>query len=173
VELLVVIGIMALMAAITTVAVVPMMKGGRLRSGSRIVQASLYRARMYAAVNRCSASVWFYPKTTAVNGRTVEAGAIETFKGLSNTDLDLRLQEPAFLPAGVQFYAENDDVVFDPDEQAVGNVVVFDTTGQVDADETNIGTAENPRVRLQGEEEGTYKVIEVVFTTGLTRIYDQ
>lgn len=180
IELLVVIGIMALMAGITVLAVAPMMEGRRVSSGARIVQAMLYRARMYAAVNRRPASVWFYPgegKVASYNGIPDPGDEVQK--------KDRRIQEPGFLPAGVSFrrYTQNGWVIVDPAENPVGNMLVFGMTGGVDVPATNsapwaegsdhLGQAENPRVMLQGEEEGTFKVIEVVFTTGLTRIYDQ
>lgn len=167
-ELLVVIGIMAMVAAITVVSVGPMMEGGRLDSGARIVKSMIQRARTYAAVQGRQASVWFDPTDKSIS----------VFAGNSNTDLGNRIHEPAFLPAGIDFRLVSNQVVTDdtdPPEQ-VGDAIVLAPSGGIDGDSTEMAgldTGENARVWLEGAEQDTYRVIEVMFTTGLPRSFDQ
>ena len=151
-ELLVVVGIIAMMAALTTAAVLPMLEGRSLRNGARAVQALLYQARTYAAVNRAKANLVFY---------TADQSML-----LSNDADGLAIDKRAFLPRGVKF-------ADDPPVTAVsgGTIEVsFGSTGSLDTTAMGLG---NCRIRLSDMAGDKIKVVEVAFTSGLTRTYDE
>ena len=164
-ELLVVIGIMALMAALTTAAVAPMLQGRRLESGARTIKSLVARARSYAILHRTQTLMSFDPGEKSIQ---VYAG---TTKSPSN-----RIQEPVFLPAGVDFNRDNANfVVMNQDGTYRGNQVVFSETGALDTGHPDcpLTDGDNARIALVGGEEGVSKVVEIVHTTGMTRSFDQ
>ena len=151
-ELLVVVGIIALVASLTTAAVLPMLEGRSLRNGARTVQSLLYQARAYAAVNRAKTNLVFY---------TTDQSML-----LSNDADGAAIDKRAFLPRGVKF-------ADDPPVTAASGgvtVVAFGSTGSLDTTAMGLG---NCRVRLSDMAGDKIKVVEVAFTSGLTRTYDE
>jgi len=58
-EMLVVIGVVVLVASLTTVAVLPMMEGRALAAGARVVQSMAFQARAFAATQSKISCLWF------------------------------------------------------------------------------------------------------------------
>ncbi len=154
VELLVVIGIIILVAGISAVAVAPLMRGASLRSGARIVQAMIYEGRSYASAHHTKASVLF----------DVDTGCVSVHE-TAEPSRDNRIDQPGCLPRGVRFM-DNPPVTGGavPDYK-----LVFTSRGSIDP----LGGTGNRKIRLTDERGGTVKVIEVIFASGLVKVYDE
>jgi len=182
VELLVVLGIITFLASVTVVAVWPFMEGRALQSGASTVQALIYQARSYAIANRCNATLYL----NAAEGEMVLFASPTAFSG-GNPNNDYRndrADRPEFLPKGVKFYARNGLVVTDTTGTAAGptfpngraNVLVFSRTGSLET--TSFvgvwpGGMGNVIIRLQDPAAQTTKAVEVMFTSGFPKIYDE
>lgn len=173
-ELLVVVGIMALMASMTVVAVAPMLKGHSLRSGASVVKGLLQQVRSYAVNRRQPTRIVF----EVDEGRMiVESHAIED--GWAEAG---RVDKPRFLPKGVNFKEFDDaggqpvvvtlaDAKLDQDPYeptGVADELEFEAEGYL-SDDNAWG---NSRIHLVDKGGSRMKVIEVVFSSGLTRTYD-
>ena len=162
VELLVVIGIMALVASMATVAIAPMLEGRSLRAGARMVQSIVFRARAYAVNQRTPATI-----VLEADGDFMEIYPTPTLaSGASPAD---RVDEPTFLPRGIEFVTplpQTDG----PGATFSGETwIVFSRTGGLDEDEMGTGNVE---ITLEGSGGEETKIIEVLFTSGQTRTRD-
>ena len=147
---------MAVVAGMVLVSTVSLMRGHSLRAGVRRVQAMIYRTRTHAVVERTSTTLFFY-----VNDRSM---ALYTDGGTGP-----RVAKPEFLPAGARFL--NNPPVEQKSGPLTGDGLSFSPCGSLDP--VAMGAPGNWLVRLTDEQGETVKVLEVVFASGLTGVYDE
>lgn len=135
VELLVVVGIILVVASVAVASVIPFMKGRKLNSATRTLQAAVMRARSYAATRRTKATMRIFPAENQLviydSIRAAEAAESPddrqyTYNSQTYDLLDARAGEPLDLPKGVEFWtpdaAPNSPVVsFNADRNGVPN----------------------------------------------------
>jgi len=161
VEMLVVISIMVLVAALATVAVAPMLKGRSLRSAAQTLQALLYQARSYAATYNTQATLYVGTPN----------GPLEVYATLADAEAvprDPRRrvgEKPVYLPPGTSFESNP------PVQAATGarHTVVYSPTGSLDVSEMGTGACQIRITDAQGER---VKLVEVSFASGLPHITD-
>ena len=160
-ELLVTVGIMVLIASIAVAAIAPMLRGRTLASGSHAVQAIIYQARTLAVTALTDATIRFQVSdgrmelyATSADAHTLDPAARAA----------LRVEEPDFLPAGAQF-ADDPPVLGGGDPSYY---LEFDPSGSLDTGTTGVRS-----IRLSDPNGGNVKVVEVLFASGLTRVYDE
>lgn len=187
VELIVAISIMALMASLVALAMVPFMKGRSLSSGARTVQAMIYQARTYAATQRCNATLYFNSVDRSITLFNSPTGVPST--------IDNRVDEPEFLPHGVKFNVAGSgpqNVVHRTSGSSSRKVLVFSPSGSLDPSAAGMAAVGNWEIRLVrenavdedddgligedapgGADYDEQKVLEIVFASGLVRVSDQ
>jgi len=181
VELLVVLGIITFLASVTVVAVWPFMEGRALQSGASTVQALIYQARSYAIANRCNAVLYFNASEYQM---VLFRNPDDLLWSLSNpSQPSRRADRPEFLPKGVKFYTANGCVVTNTNQPPNGicNALVFGRTGSLETVAKNLdpgpndwpGGMGNVIIRLQDPAAQTTKAVEVMFTSGFPKIYDE
>jgi len=163
VELLVVIGIMAVLASMVTLAMVPLMRGQSLSSAVRVVQAMVYRARTTAIMQRTEVAVIFY----------VSDGSMHIVADPS-VSLDDRVARPEFLPAAVRF-ADDLPVTHVGGAYPACDRLVFTSSGSLSpADQPGgMGGLGNWLIRLTDQQGDNVKVAEILFASGLASVYDE
>ena len=161
-ELLVTVGIMVLVASIAVAAIAPMVRGRALDSGAHAVEAMIYQARTHAVTARTDATIRFRKRD----------GRMELFSTLSDAEDGApagRVEEPDYLPVGVQFLEFWNLVeVGPPAPPGELYLLVFDPSGSLDP--TTPGLR---RIYLSDPNGRNVKVVEVLFASGQTRIYDE
>jgi prepilin-type N-terminal cleavage/methylation domain-containing protein len=182
VELLTVIGIMALVAAVTVMAVAPMMRGQSLSTASQTLTSLIYQTRTYAVME--GANVALRLQSDPDQGLS---GFLEYWDpDLGASGEWVRLEQPEFLPDGVEF-------VYDPPVTGTpggpggsgSGWLVFAPSGGLLRDPYPDPYARDPGnppwpgvtgnryIVLQDTANRNQKVIEIIFASGMTRSYDQ
>ena len=178
VEMLVVLGIITFLAAVTVAAIWPFMSGQALSGGARTLQAMIYQARAYAIANRTQATLYLDPnEKQMVLFATPED--LDSALGAGDSR-QYRADRPEFLPKGAKFGTDGGQVVMNASDNGIGNIIVFSTTGSIESATvtlTNhpnwtVGTG-NVKVKIQDPAETTTKVLEIMFASGFPRIYDE
>jgi len=158
-ELLVVMGIIALVTAMGVATFGPFMEGRQLEAGASTVQAMVARTRAYAAANRTKATLRVDPDT----------GALEVFD-VPTTGRE-RVAQPEYLPENVDFDTSHDDwsLEGDPESGGADVLLVFHPSGMLDPELMGTSSAGIVIKETNGDRS---KKITVIFSSGLTKIED-
>jgi len=183
VEMLVVLGIMTFLAAVTVASIWPFMSGQALSGGARTLQAMMYQARAYAISNRTQATLYLDPDEKSM---TLFASPTDLDDGLANNKLlfvDKRADRTEFLPKGAKFGTDGGNAVLDASGTGMGNILIFSTTGSLETATVDLtatlstaywaGGIGNIKVKVQDPAETVTKVLEIMFASGFPRIYDE
>ena len=194
IEMLVVVGVIMLMTAMSVAAFAPFMKGRQLSAGARTVQAAVYQARAYAAANRVRTVLYFATPpliATMQEDHNIEPWSINLYSLGVDTNgnavvSDEKIARPEFLPRGVTFLGTPipTDTIYFPDQSTpadvppddmlfdsiagVGNALVFHPGGSLDP--VYMGTV-TQHIVLQDPSEQR-KRISVMFASGMVYIED-
>ena len=155
VELLVTVSIMVLVASIAVAAIAPMLRGQTMTTGAHAVQAIIYQARSQAVSLRTEATIRFHVTEGRMELYATHADAA-TLDPVARADP--RVEAPDFLPQGVQF--------MDLDTDGEFYYLEFTRSGA-------LRTSGIRLIRLSDPNGRNVKIVEVLFATGMTRVYDE
>ena len=165
-ELLVVMGIIALLTSIAVVSVVPFLSGRALSTGASAVQFMVYQARTHAVCNSMPATLAFSATDRSMILYDLKPDELE---GLTDQQRKARrVSRPEYLPTGVVFVDTDGDVVTQEDSHRA--TLVFYCDGSLDRAEMSTG---NWQIRLGEDEAASQKVITVIFASGLPKVEDE
>jgi prepilin-type N-terminal cleavage/methylation domain-containing protein len=166
VELLVVMGIIALVASLATVAFVPMVRGRALSSAAYALKNSVWQARTYAAAHNVQTRL----RLTNAN----PCMAVIQQRNPDGTWNAAPVAKPLYLPGGVRFYSNPPVDRLQPrvngvvqlQSSGVGTELVFMPSGSLDP--ASSLTAVNVQIGLMGPTGGVERMaVVVLFASGL------
>mgnify|MGYP001597355243 CR=1 FL=1 len=146
IELLVVLGIAAILAGMSVLAIAPLFRGRAMASAESEVVTAAYEARFAAAssgavralvINSVDRSLYIADITDCPNVRDLTSAK--------------RLTTPQFLPIGVNFAAIGGESVFDLSGNPRGQAIAFRPTGHLDP-QRNLGVGPRKVILADGRE---------------------
>lgn len=165
VELLVVMGIIALVASLATVAFVPMVRGRALSSAAYALKNSVWQARTYAAAHNVRAGLFLYTNPLRAEVREcLPSGASSSAP----------VAKPLYLPGGVRFYSSRPvdrlqrvSGVVQLQSSGMASSLTFMPSGSLDPSAPSLG-AVNVQIGLMGPTGGVERMaVVVLFASGL------